>query len=32
MIDAPAVGGGFLVEPVGNRDVFTDADVRARMR
>ena len=26
MIDTPAVGGGFLIEPVGNREVFTDAD------
>ncbi len=26
MIDAPAVGGGFLIEPVGNRDLFTDGD------
>ena len=26
MIDTPAVGGGFLIETVGVRDVFTDAD------
>jgi alkylation response protein AidB-like acyl-CoA dehydrogenase len=26
MIDTPVVGGGFLSGPVGNREVFTDAD------